>query len=215
MVVFIAIFGLLLVRTLYQWKFGESEYSLSGGESFPSVAVALYGVPFALVSWAYWDHSRMESDYARAASALAGRPAYVQCETFFQAFMPINLWAEGYAHGQSMFMRNYVCRNLSKFVRRPEPENPFHNFALIVFAHETMHVAGEMNEAMTECMAMQRAVEAGRLLGAGRDAAHAAARSYYRVQYSQMRAQAQDGYWSAECAPGRAMDLRLPDAPWD
>ena len=78
-----------------------------------------------------------------AGCAIAGRPASVQCETFFQAFMPIMLFAEGYAHGESIFIRNYACRNLRRFIRRPEPENPFHNLALIIFAHETVHVAGE------------------------------------------------------------------------
>jgi hypothetical protein len=79
-----------------------------------------------------------------------------------------------------------------------------------------MHVRGELNEALTECEAVQRNYRAAKLLGVPDRIARENARDYYKIIYQRrselgfMQAQ----YYSRECAPGKAMDEQLSDSTW-
>jgi hypothetical protein len=73
-----------------------------------------------------------------------------------------------------------------------------------------------MNEARTECEAVQRNYRAAKLLGVPDETAKRNALDYYRTSY-QMRGQIggmQGAYYSVECAPGKAMDEHLSDSTW-
>ena len=85
-----------------------------------------------------------------------------------------------------------------------------------MFTHESMHVRGELNEALTECQAVQRNYRAARLLGVAEDVARRNALDYYHVLYKRRGTIGgmQGAYYSEECAPGRAMDEHLSDSTW-
>ena len=90
--------------------------------------------------------------------------------------------------------------------RRPSHEQVV---AVHVLPHEAMHLSGRLNEAAAECAAVQRDAHTARLLGAPDAAAAELAAAYWRNVYPLMP----DGYRSADCRPGGALDERLADAP--
>ncbi len=88
--------------------------------------------------------------------------------------------------------------------------------SLDMFTHESMHIRGELNEARTECQAVQRNYRAAKLLGVPDATAKRNALEYYHVDY-QMRGTIggmQAAYYSDQCAPGKALDEHLSDSTW-
>lgn len=216
--VIIAVLLGLMLWLLWRWKWGPSEFDR---EPFPSVSLFLCALPLLLTLWLYLGHRATEKRLATVAAELTGKPAEVECETFFQSFMPKFMAAEGYVGYQGnwnkMFLRSYVCRNLMKMLKQPDPQNVFHTLPLMVFTHEAMHIKGYHNEAETECVAMQYAADAGRRFGLSEQMAHDMAKSYWQKQYQQRGANSGGSaghYWSPECKPGGALDLNLPYPPW-
>ena len=85
-----------------------------------------------------------------------------------------------------------------------------------MFTHESMHVRGELNEARTECEAVQRNYRAAKLLGVPDPIAKQNALDYYNDSYLHRQDMGimQASYYSSECAPGRAWDEHLSDSTW-
>ena len=85
-----------------------------------------------------------------------------------------------------------------------------------MFTHESMHVRGELNEAIIECEAVQRNYRAARLLGVPDHIARRNALDYYNVLYQRRGTIGgmQGAYHSGQCAPGKALDERLSDSTW-
>jgi hypothetical protein len=80
--------------------------------------------------------------------------------------------------------------------------------AVDVVSHESFHLRGIQDEARTECDALQTMARTAVQLGATPAQGAALARGQYAETYPLMP----DGYRSAECADGRAFDLRPDDA---
>ena len=80
--------------------------------------------------------------------------------------------------------------------------------AVHVLAHESIHLAGVVDEATADYLAMQVDAQVAQRLGAGRAFASSLAREYWRYYYP-----SQEGrYRSPSCRDGRAFDL-FPDLP--
>lgn len=79
-----------------------------------------------------------------------------------------------------------------------------------------MHIRGEMNEARTECQAIQRNYRSAKLLGVPDDVAKQNALDIYNTNYQQRGkiGGMQSAYYSDQCAPGLAMDEQLADSTW-
>ena len=88
--------------------------------------------------------------------------------------------------------------------------------SLDLFTHESMHIRGELNEARTECQAVQRNYRAARLLGVPEAAARQNALDIYSINYQERGRVGgmQTAYYSDQCAPGKAMDEHLSDSSW-
>src|SRR5262245_12727569 len=96
--------------------------------------------------------------------------------------------------------------------------------AILTLAHEAYHLGGLVgqrfrngvvggdpdSEAKATCYGMQSIAAVAQELGATPDDAQAIATFYWDVIYPQYRASAYSNYWSAECRPGGAMDIRPP-----
>jgi hypothetical protein len=80
--------------------------------------------------------------------------------------------------------------------------------AVDVVTHESFHLQGIMDEARTECTAQQTMARTAQRLGATADEGAALARGQFAESYPLLP----DGYRSAQCADGKAFDLR-PDDP--
>jgi len=108
------------------------------------------------------------------------------------------------------------CSRLMSYLRHPDRASEEELWSLGMFTHESMHVRGELNEAITECEAVQRNYRAAKLLGVPDAIARRNALDYYNVLYQQRGkiGGMQGAYYSDQCAPGKAMDEHLGDSTW-
>ena len=82
--------------------------------------------------------------------------------------------------------------------------------ALDVLAHESWHLEGNQNEAVTECYAEQTVGFVATKLGSGDVQARGLARLVHLLVYPHMP----DEYRSDECRDGGALDLRPDSTAW-
>jgi hypothetical protein len=155
---------------------------------------------------------------ARATRLADGRPASVHCNTVIDSIFDQHMLAGGHANPRTgeIVIQKPWCEILRDYLDAPDRAGEREIISLNLFTHEAMHIRGELNEAVTECQAVQRNVRAARMLGVPDPIAKAHARRYYEELYA-LRAQGSDSgrhYHSAECFPGGALDERLPDSTW-
>lgn len=213
-----AFFAWLAFREVYYRYVPRPGYPLPNPES--SIA---YGVVLALVSLAlaytpirYWLFERSLTQKARVLSE--NTIAHVHYNTIADTFFDRNVFAVGHAQFETgrIVLQYPWCARLMEHIRRPERPTDEQLFAMQIFAHEAMHIRGERDEAKTECQALQRFARASALFGIPDDVGKANGLNYYnnyfqsRAQHGEMSSQ----YYSAECAPGKALDERLPDSIW-
>jgi len=103
------------------------------------------------------------------------------------------------------------CNHLRGYLKNPKRPTRYQLWSLNTFTHEAMHVRGEMNEAKTECQSIQRNHHAAMLLGVDQITAVKSAQRYYLYLYPM---HGKKHYISSECAPGKKLDEKLPDAVW-
>lgn len=138
-------------------------------------------------------------------------PAKVHCNTIFDSFFDSDYLAAGHGSpvtGQIVFQYP-MCSTLMNYLDHPDRANEEELYSLNMLTHESMHARGEYNEAKTECQAVQGDYRTAKLLGVPDSVARQNALDYYQKIYMHRAS-----YFSAECAPGRAMDEHLPDSTW-
>ena len=144
--------------------------------------------------------------------------AKVHCNTTFDTMLDPAMLAAGHANpltGEIGIQKPW-CDTLMSYLAHPARANDLEIQSLNIFTHESMHVRGETNEALTECEAVQRNYRAAKMLGVPDGIAKQNALNYYNNAY-QRRAEIgglAGGYYSPECAPGKAMDEHLSDSTW-
>jgi hypothetical protein len=144
--------------------------------------------------------------------------AHVHCNTVIDTLFDQNSTNIGHARpdtGEIAFQYPW-CNTLMSYLRHPERADREELSSLGLLTHESMHVRGELNEARTECEAVQRNFRAAKLLGVPAGTAKRNALDYYQSVYLP-RAEKEgdpDRYFSDECAPGRLWDERLGDSTW-
>ena len=82
--------------------------------------------------------------------------------------------------------------------------------ALDVLAHESWHLEGNQNEAVTECYALQTVGFVATKLGSDNVQARGLARLVHLLVYPRMPGE----YRSAECRDGGVLDLRPDSSAW-
>ena len=108
------------------------------------------------------------------------------------------------------------CDRLSSYLSHPSRATEEELSSLDMFTHESMHVRGQLNEAKTECEAVQRNYRAAKLLGVPDDIASKNALDYYNILYKRRAiiGGLTGSYYSDQCAPGKAWDEHLEDSTW-
>jgi hypothetical protein len=144
--------------------------------------------------------------------------AKVHCNTVLDTMLDPEMLAAGHANPKTgkIALQTPWCDRLSSYLRHPNRATDEELASLNMLTHESMHVRGELNEAVTECEAVQRNYRAARLMGVPDDVAKRNALDYYNNLYKRRAA---DGplsasYYSPECAPGKALDEHLEDSTW-
>lgn len=183
---------------------------------FPAISVTVAAVLAVACAVPVFRHAAFERRLDRVASDLAGVPARVHCQTLGQTWTDahtelgyVRLGPDGRPEHRTVIAWE-ACEDVGSWMRTHSSSDIDQVIAVHVLSHESMHMAGIVNEAAAECAAMQRDVRTARALGASQGQAVALARTYWRRVYPTMPS----GYRSAQCAPGGALDEHLPDAPW-
>jgi hypothetical protein len=184
---------------------------------FPWVSVSLLLVVAVSAAAPGVLRAAQERHLGGAASELAGARVAVRCQSFGGAFVDagpelgyVRWRADGKPEPWTLIKRDQ-CRHMAAYARsdkrRPTRDQVV---AVHVLTHEAMHLSGRLDEAATECAAVQRDAHTARLLGASAAAAAELAADYWSNIYPLMP----DRYRSGDCRPGGGLDERLADAPW-
>jgi len=199
-----------------RWSLAKYD-GLGRRRAFPSISVALCLVVSGGTAIPVGLHARNEHRLSAAASLVAGVPVTVHCQTMGEASLDlgpelgyVKFGADGVPERHTVIKWS-PCRELARWLRsdRKHPSRA-EVIAVHVLTHETMHMAGATDEAITECRAMQRDAAMARRLGADRKTAHALATRYWQQIYPAMS----DAYRTADCRPEGKLDEHLPDPPW-
>ena len=179
--------------------------------------VSALAVGFAWPPLSTWRFERFLESRARVLAE--GRPVSVHCNTLFDTMIDPNSLAAGHADPTTgrIVLQKPWCSTLRDYLDDPTQADDRGLHSLNLFTHEVMHVRGILDERVAECHAVQYNRRMAELLGVPSALAHQHARRYYRDGYAR-RADIgglAGAYFSPECAPGRALDLRLPGSTWE
>lgn len=218
----------LLISGFFCWLiFREIYYAFIAPEGFDRphakisfsyiLVLAVLATGFAYPPVNTWRFERFLTKQARILSE--SNKATVHCNSVADTFFDQNVFAAGHAQpetGEIVFAHSW-CDSLQAYLKKPQNSTREGRISVQIFAHEAMHIRGEMDEAKTECQAIQRYVRAATLLGVPRHIAKKNGMAYFQTEYQarahagQMSAQ----YYSSECAPNKAMDEKLTDSTWN
>ena len=163
-----------------------------------------------------WRFQRFLS--AKATELAEGHRAQVHCNTLFDTMLDPAMLAAGHADPRTgrIVLQKPWCGVLMDYLSHPERADRKELESLDMFTHESMHVRGELNEAVTECQAVQRDYRAAKLLGVPAAVAKRNALTYYTVFYQERGKVGgmQSAYYSEQCAPDRGLDEHLSDSTW-
>ena len=173
----------------------------------------------ALLAWPPLHRWHFEHFLSAKATELAdNHRARVHCSTAVDSIFDPEMLAGGHADPRTgkIVIQPPGCTTLRSYLHHPGRASESELWSLGLFTHESMHVRGELNEALTECEAVQRNYRAAKLLGVPDRIARKNALDYYKIVYQRrstggfMQAQ----YYSSECAPDKALDEHLSDSTW-
>jgi hypothetical protein len=168
--------------------------------------------------------TELERRLGEVAALVARRPVQVRCEDFSDG-TPLEpggvVQFNGTQPAQFARIRPDVCTALLRFIRSPrgayacvarrscDESVALSARALTVLTHESVHLRGVRNEAVTQCYAMQAVARVARALGASAEDGRALAALEYVADYPHMP----PAYRSSECHPGGSLDL-TPGTRW-
>lgn len=142
------------------------------------------------------------------ASRIAGAPVRVTCDEEY-AFTGAGSDTLGVAFpGQALtFLDPGICRALHDALADREADREAIE-AVIVLAHEAVHLRGERREGVTECLALQEAVAVARRLGLDERESDRLLRASYSRRLAERNAIRAAYALPASCRDGGSLDLR-------
>jgi hypothetical protein len=174
--------------------------------------------------------SALEGRLGSAATELGRRHVHVHCQSFSSSLIDVSNEAGHVEFDASgvpkdfMVLKRPICHALQRFPR--EWRTPAFGcvytlgdcapgifedvLAMHTLAHETWHLHGNVQEARTECNALQTTAQAATLFGADPRTAQAIAFYVWKKIYPYEP----DDYRLADCANGGPYDLRPADPVW-
>jgi hypothetical protein len=162
-------------------------------------------------------HHNEETRLSQVASVIAGVKATVHCQSGTAEWVDVGnelgyvKWGPGGVPEHSTLIKHEQCGLLSAYLKGGRGHPSLDEVVAVhVLTHESMHMSGITNEALTDCAAMQRDAHTAQLLGANPAQALLLARTYWVNVYPNMP----DDYRSDDCRPGGTLDEGLPNPPW-
>lgn len=157
--------------------------------------------------------ARVEARLSREASAISDRSVRVRCDDGY-TYTGIGSDALGVAFIERglAFLQPSACRALHDLLEGDRRERDATGEAVLVLAHEAVHLAGERNEGVTECRALQEGVALGERLGLSRDTAARLMADRYRRNLAERSITRTEYRLPPACRNGGELDLRPADA---
>ncbi len=180
---------------------------------FSTISALLLG---CLLLWMWFAHRRLEDRLGVAASEIAGVEATIDCQGFGEAFVDataelgrVDFGPDGLQ--RSALIKRSQCAALSDYLKSDKRHpTTAQVIAVHVLTHESVHMSGVTNEAVTECLSMQHDARAAELLGAPPEYARSLSKRYWTSLYPRMPSE----YRSNECGPNGRLDAHIATAPW-
>ncbi|MGZ5009803.1 MAG: hypothetical protein ACXV74_02450 [Methylobacter sp.] len=163
----------------------------------------------------YWYFQRYLSSIATELAD--SHPAKVHCNTAFDSIFDREpTFSHASPENGEIVFQPPECERLMDYIDHPDRANLYELHSLATLTHESMHVRGELDEAKTECAAIQRNYRAAKLLGVPDNIARKNALEYYFGPYMQLKERGPNAarYFSDQCAPDKEMDEHLSDSTW-
>jgi len=192
------------------------------------VLLILLGPLMLFSAWQFTRREENENRLALVASAVASRNVEVSCPGFFARLVeitPNSGWVDFDRNGKpgdKTDLSAATCRGLERVWRGDQKsfgclisgscdEETLHAvWGVVTLAHESWHLRGITDEAMTQCYAIQTVEQVARRLGVSPQNAHVIA-----VWVALDDAAAPVGqYHSPECHPGGEYDRRPETPDW-
>lgn len=144
--------------------------------------------------------------FSAEASRVAGKPVTIRCDEAGD-FVGAVQHADGVAvvGGQLAYLTPERCLDLYRLAFEDRDSSNRSARAVVVLAHEAWHLRGIANEGVTECYAIQSAVDVGQRLGLS----GATAERLMRRQLAENALQTNPAYRvPADCRDGGRLDLK-------
>src|SRR5450755_2809219 len=174
------------VREIHRSIVAPPGYDFPEPISTPYLAIVL--ALAALSAWPpvhIWHFQRFLS--STATELADNHRAKVHCNTLFDTMLDPEMLASGHANPKTgkIAIQQPWCGTLMAYLRHPDRASHEELDSLDLFTHESMHVRGELNEARTECQAVQRNYRTAKLLGVPDAIAKQNALDIYNINYQQ------------------------------
>jgi hypothetical protein len=192
--------------------------------------VALVALLLGFLAVRHQQAEAAERRLATIAGEIAGRAVHVECQGALAALFDVTAEAGSVqfdAHGRptdTARLKRRTCSDLARFRRDPHsaelaclwrgapcPEEVIRTaWSVQALAHEAWHLAGELDEARTECFGIQTTARVAERLGAEPTHAQALAAYLYAHVYPRLPS----NYRTGDCRDGGPLDLRPESAVW-
>jgi len=181
------------------------------------LAIPALLVPGLVLGVTEYQYREDVSLFSSVASEVAGRPVTMQCQRLTGSL--IDATSElGYVKfdaagrpGSTGRLEREACNNLREYVHGDKEWPTFDQIVAVnVLSHESQHLAGESDEARTECASMQQLTEVAVWLGATDAQARDLAVRYATEAYPRMPA----NYRNPECVGDGEWDQTPGDGVW-
>lgn len=186
----------------------------------PWIGLAVLLVPLLWLGITERQWVDAEHAFSAAARAIAPSARGVHCQRLGETFTATGSELGSVQYGPDgrpadVAVLSYgTCQHLTAWWRSSWQEKnsaPLEEIiAVHVLTHESVHLAGDTNEASTDCKAMQLDAQTAVRLGATPAQGRALALRYWTEVYPRMPA----GYVSSGCRPGGPLDQTPDDGRW-
>jgi len=181
------------------------------------VAIPLLLVPGLVLGVTEYQFREDVGLFSEVATEIAGRPVTMQCQRLTGALLDatselgyVEFDASGRPADVGRIERD-ACNNLRAYVHGDKSAPTLDQvIAVDVLSHESHHLAGERDEARTECASIQSLADVAGWLGATSEQAEALAQRDVREIYPRLPT----NYQSDDCVMDGPWDLSPGDQHW-
>jgi hypothetical protein len=189
------------------------------GRSVPWIGLAIIAVPLVLLGWTERQWIAAEQQFSAVVRTLQPLAPGVHCQRLGET-LTANAWEMGHVMFEDgvptgpAVLSYQACQDLTSYWRASarEKSNPTREqvIAVHVLSHEAIHLNGVMNEAATECRAMQHDAVVAQRLGATPEQGRVLAERYASAIYPMMPSE----YVTKDCVKDGPLDKTPGDGIW-